>query len=208
MAKQQYIRCPRCELNYILKKDKYCSVCKAEMQVGGGELDEYELCPICKTNYIGPDEVMCSQCMEERKIDPEKLDKDNDEWIAYINREDEDDYDSQEDEVGDATIKDDRFEANSIGRYVWTTSYEDILGLTLETLPAITNVGFVLQGYTFTMLNGSSFVEVDAFDENNLVAFIFQNENSDDYEIVYTPTFDGHDVDVVLNYNYDENYQN
>ena len=70
MSKQQYIRCPRCELNYILKKDKLCSVCKAEMQVGGGENEEFELCPICKTNYIGPDEIMCSQCMEERNIDP------------------------------------------------------------------------------------------------------------------------------------------
>ena len=26
-----YILCPRCELNYINKKDKYCNVCKAEL---------------------------------------------------------------------------------------------------------------------------------------------------------------------------------
>lgn len=32
MKKPVYIRCPRCELNYIQKKDKYCSVCKAEME--------------------------------------------------------------------------------------------------------------------------------------------------------------------------------
>ena len=59
--KPVYIRCPRCELNYCLKKDKYCSVCKAEME---GDKDafsddfELELCPICKTNYIQPDEII------------------------------------------------------------------------------------------------------------------------------------------------------
>ena len=108
-----------------------------------------------------------------------------------------------------ATIKDDRFEANSIGRYVWTTSYEDILGLTLETLPAITNVGFVLQGYTFTGLNdASSYIESDAFYMSELTEFIFQYADATDYEIVYTPVFDERNVNVVLNYNYDENYQN
>ena len=80
MKKITYIRCPRCELNYIDKKEKFCSVCKQEMQVGGGEeFDELdlELCPICKTNYIQPDEVMCASCIAERGSDP---DKDDDDW--------------------------------------------------------------------------------------------------------------------------------
>ena len=29
-----YILCPRCEINYIDKRDKYCAVCKAEMGIG------------------------------------------------------------------------------------------------------------------------------------------------------------------------------
>ena len=29
--KPAYILCPRCELNYIDVKEKYCTVCKAEM---------------------------------------------------------------------------------------------------------------------------------------------------------------------------------
>ena len=106
-GKQTYIRCPRCELNYILKKDKFCSVCKSEMQVGGGELDEeMELCPICKTNYIGADEVMCQTCMQERNIDPDS-DVDVSDWAKYVNRDEEDDYVSPDEETGDmATVKD------------------------------------------------------------------------------------------------------
>ena len=61
MKKPVYIRCPRCELNYIQKKDKYCSVCKAEMEAKRDYVDDIdlELCPICKTNYIQPDEIVC-----------------------------------------------------------------------------------------------------------------------------------------------------
>ena len=62
MAKQKYIRCPRCELNYILEDEGLCSVCKAELQVGGDK-EDMELCPVCKTNYISSDEIMCPQCM-------------------------------------------------------------------------------------------------------------------------------------------------
>ncbi len=103
MKKATYIRCPRCELNYILKKDKICSVCKQEMQVGGGAFDELdlELCPICKTNYIQPDEVMCATCLSERANDS-TLDLRDDDWNNYINRDDAEDLgDSQEDEIGD-----------------------------------------------------------------------------------------------------------
>ena len=38
MKKPVYIRCPRCELNYIEKKDKLCSVCKAELSAKKDEL--------------------------------------------------------------------------------------------------------------------------------------------------------------------------
>ena len=107
-TKQTYIRCPRCELNYILKKDKFCSVCKAEMQVGGGELDDsdMELCPICKTNYIGSDEVMCPTCMQERNFNPDS-DESVEDWEAYVNRDENDDFVAPDEETGDmASVKD------------------------------------------------------------------------------------------------------
>lgn len=92
--KIQYIRCPRCELNFIPKKEKLCSVCQAELSANKEELiDELdlELCPICKTNYIQSDEIMCSNCLKERGISGEDDDfEDNTEWNSYVNQEEED----------------------------------------------------------------------------------------------------------------------
>ena len=72
VKKQTYIKCPRCELNYILKKDKYCDVCKQEMKAGAIDDDdleiyddELELCPVCHVNYINEGETMCASCLEE-----------------------------------------------------------------------------------------------------------------------------------------------
>ncbi len=112
MKKVTYIRCPRCELNYITKGEKFCSVCKQEMQVGGGDsVDDLdmELCPICKTNYIQPDELMCPTCYAERMNDPNYDGDEDKEWDDYINRDDqEEDYgDSSDEELGDmASVKD------------------------------------------------------------------------------------------------------
>ena len=104
--KQTYIRCPRCELNYILKKDKLCNVCKLEMKALGSlaaeENLDLELCPICKINYINPDEDLCPQCAKERELEESeggKYDR-NDEWSSYANGDD-DDSGYSDDENGD-----------------------------------------------------------------------------------------------------------
>ena len=53
----QYIKCPRCELNYIPKNEELCDVCKAELKLIQrtplipDEEDEM-LCRYCKENYI------------------------------------------------------------------------------------------------------------------------------------------------------------
>ncbi len=73
MKSPVYIRCPRCELNYIQKKDKFCNVCKLEMKaVGSLDIEDnldLELCPICKANYINPDEDMCVACAKEKALE-------------------------------------------------------------------------------------------------------------------------------------------
>ncbi|MDD2445276.1 MAG: hypothetical protein PHX09_00425 [Clostridia bacterium] len=101
--KPVYIRCPRCELNYCVKKDKYCSVCKAEMN-GNKDISEdldLELCPICKTNYIQADEIMCATCLKERKHAGDDYDEDlEEEWAEYVNR-DENEYDLEDEETGE-----------------------------------------------------------------------------------------------------------
>lgn len=91
MKNPVYIRCPRCELNYIQKKDKFCNVCKLEMKaVGSLDIEDnldLELCPVCKANYINPDEDMCVACAKERTLEEGiDADKDNDNsWDDYTN---------------------------------------------------------------------------------------------------------------------------
>ena len=98
--KQTYIRCPRCELNYILKKDKYCNVCKAEMKaVGNMGTDEdmdLELCPICKTNYINADEDICPACAKEREEEEEDA-VPTSVWDTYTSPDDDEGYNDDED---------------------------------------------------------------------------------------------------------------
>ena len=73
MKTQTYIRCPRCELNFILKRDKFCNVCKMEMKAQGtmGISDDLdlELCPVCKVNFINPDEDICVTCAKEKALE-------------------------------------------------------------------------------------------------------------------------------------------
>ncbi len=135
MKKPTFIRCPRCELNYIQKKDKYCAVCKQEMKALGGdtnfevdEENEMEICPVCKSNYIQEDEIMCASCAKEKALEDgmfteadaeadwneyntnlEEQDTilDNEELGEMVNiTEDEDDTDSTDAESDDETDDD------------------------------------------------------------------------------------------------------
>ena len=104
MKTPTYIRCPRCELNYILKKDKYCEVCKQEMKMSPAnsfefdEETEMEICPICKANYIQEDEIMCASCAKEKALE-DGLYNDNDNesnWTEYLDDEDDSILDNEE----------------------------------------------------------------------------------------------------------------
>ena len=72
--KIEYVRCPRCELNYIDKREKLCKVCQNEIQAKGNreltdeEIKELNLCPVCKTNYLIDDEEICAECLAERDL--------------------------------------------------------------------------------------------------------------------------------------------
>ena len=67
----KYVKCPRCELNWILEENEYCDVCKAELGVEGFTLledeDEDMLCPVCGVNYIEHGERMCADCKNKQK---------------------------------------------------------------------------------------------------------------------------------------------
>ena len=103
MKQVSYVRCPRCELNYMEKGEKVCSVCQKEMKAKSDSYDDLDLeldvCPICKVNYIQPNQSMCASCMAERENEDDDFDiKDN--WDKYVDEEEEE-MATQEDEVGE-----------------------------------------------------------------------------------------------------------
>ena len=59
-----FIKCPRCELNYIREEEQYCSVCKREMK-GESREDPFELCSICNENPVMPGKDVCLICYKE-----------------------------------------------------------------------------------------------------------------------------------------------
>jgi hypothetical protein len=77
---KKYVKCPRCELNYILEDEDYCHVCKSEMKHHTEaddellDLEDMELCPVCGQNYIKEDQYMCDECKKKRNGDGSSLD--------------------------------------------------------------------------------------------------------------------------------------
>lgn len=72
--KPMYIMCPRCEINYIISSDEYCTVCKADMGLvdrsillpDPEEIGEEKLCPNCNVTYLAEDEEICFLCAKEQ----------------------------------------------------------------------------------------------------------------------------------------------
>lgn len=109
----KYIKCPRCDLNYIdPDKQEYCDVCLAEMQgeklkfadlEEDEEMEKTELCPVCGVNYMRFGEKMCDECKknseyeEEADIDPDK----DEEWRNYLDEDTDDLVDDEPIDIGE-----------------------------------------------------------------------------------------------------------
>jgi len=107
MKKPEYKRCPRCELNFIKKSEKLCSVCRSEVESKDDIFDDIdlELCPICKTNYIQADEIMCATCLKEHQSEDGEVSAD---WSKYMDTDSDDEYVDENEENGEmASVIDD-----------------------------------------------------------------------------------------------------
>ena len=60
----KFVKCPRCELNYMTESERYCKVCLREMN-GDGEQDELELCSVCNEAPALPGRDVCLFCLKE-----------------------------------------------------------------------------------------------------------------------------------------------
>ena len=103
MAKK-YIKCPRCELNYILEGEDYCNVCKNEMKHHSEsdydeellDFDDMDLCPVCGQNYIKEDQSMCDECKKKRNGENgESVNFDDDDMSSPVSDIDSDDDDDE-----------------------------------------------------------------------------------------------------------------
>ena len=98
---RKYIKCPRCELNYILEGEDYCTICKSEMKHHAeGEddglldnFDDMELCPVCGVNYIKEGQAMCDECKKKKNSGGSDDSGDKD-WNKSDDDDDEDDIES------------------------------------------------------------------------------------------------------------------
>ena len=111
----KYVKCPRCELNYIdEEKQEYCDVCIAEIKGNklqfadldeedfeelDGELELTEICPVCGVNRIRLGDKMCEACKGQQEYEEEEdVDIDSaEEWKNYL----------EEDDDGDLTVDED-----------------------------------------------------------------------------------------------------
>ena len=59
------IKCPRCELNYMLDTEKICSVCRREVRGESEQFDMVELCSECGENPVVPGQDLCAYCLKE-----------------------------------------------------------------------------------------------------------------------------------------------
>lgn len=63
-----FIKCPRCELNYIRDNEKFCKVCLQEMKGSKAE-DDMELCSVCNAAPALPGRDVCLACLKEMNQD-------------------------------------------------------------------------------------------------------------------------------------------
>ena len=92
----KYVKCPRCDTNYMPEGEPYCDVCKAELKIGpqikfaaldGDDEQDQILCPVCKRNFIDEGEEMCEECREaqsEKIREAEEFEKYRGEWMVPV----------------------------------------------------------------------------------------------------------------------------
>ena len=106
-----YKLCPRCQLNYILESEDYCSICRDELRGIKVEEEEEDIytktCPRCGAP-ISEDMDYCENCKQELG---DKLDSGDENWDGE-DEENEDENlenDEEEEEIDDNDIADEEF---------------------------------------------------------------------------------------------------
>ena len=145
----RYIKCPRCELNYIDgEKQDYCDVCLKELKGLPTDADEIEeaeedmpteLCPVCGENMMRTGEKMCEECRkkadydEEEEPDPEQ----DDEGRNYLDDDTDIELDSELGEI-DETF-DEEFDEEENAEEEYEEEEEDLDYVTGDEIYTLTD---------------------------------------------------------------------
>ncbi|NLL62680.1 MAG: hypothetical protein GX241_00300 [Ruminococcaceae bacterium] len=102
-----FIKCPRCDLNYMKDTDKYCAICLRELR-GEEQVDEIELCSVCGESPAMPGKDMCLFCLRELNAQNNKLngDEEDDENVE-LEEDDDIELDDEVDDIDDMDEIDD-----------------------------------------------------------------------------------------------------
>lgn len=120
MNKITYVKCPRCDLNYIDSRQDMCDICKAELGLAPNILidDDFddevikELCPICKRAYINFDQEMCDKCVAAKaNHDDIGVIEDDDSWRSYLDDEEAPADTNEKMEIPLEELKDEEYDA-------------------------------------------------------------------------------------------------
>lgn len=73
------IKCPRCELNYIIDGGTLCNVCRKEVRGEYEQTETEELCQECNERPVVPGHDLCAYCL---KLMNQNTDTDTDDAVA------------------------------------------------------------------------------------------------------------------------------
>lgn len=60
-----FVKCPRCEINYMQDTEEMCSVCRKEVRGEVETFDLIEMCSECGENPVVPGHELCAECLKE-----------------------------------------------------------------------------------------------------------------------------------------------
>lgn len=101
----KYIKCPRCDINYILESEEFCEICKEELRGESHEeiiedIEEDIICPKCGLHFLSEGETICETCLQ-KVADDKNAEGPEDEvdWVEDVDEEIETDLPEEEEEL-------------------------------------------------------------------------------------------------------------
>jgi hypothetical protein len=137
MTKTKYVRCPRCDLNYMDSRQEMCDVCKAELGLSSSVIlddDDFDdmdleegltkLCPICKRTYINLEEDMCETCAAAKE-NADLIDSSDEEWRNFLD-DDPEEYEEEKIEIPLEELQEEEEEAEEEDTVIRDEENDDI----------------------------------------------------------------------------------